>query len=118
VNFDASYSRPKPVQKPHPPIFIGGDSDATVKRVIRHDAGWVSNPLPIEALTKRVGQMRDGSGRDVPLAMFGAPQKPDYWQAAEELGFGQLALMLPTRPLDETLRLLDEYAALVGRYRA
>lgn len=118
VNFDASYSRPKPVQKPHPPIFIGGDSDATVKRVIRHDAGWVSNPLPIEALTKRVGQMRGGSGRDVPLAMFGAPQKPDYWQAAEELGFGQLALMLPTRPLDETLRLLDEYAALVGRYRA
>jgi probable F420-dependent oxidoreductase len=118
VNFDASYSRPKPVQKPHPPIFIGGDSDATVKRVIRHDAGWVSNPLSIEALTKRVGQMRDGSGRDVPLAMFGAPQKPDYWQAAEELGFGQLALMLPTRPLDETLRLLDEYAALVGRYRA
>ena len=118
VNFDPSYSRPKPVQKPHPPIFIGGDSDATVKRVIRHNAGWVSNPLPIEALTKRVGQMRDGSGRDVPLAMFGAPQKPDYWQAAEELGFGQLALMLPTRPLDETLRLLDEYAALVGRYRA
>ncbi|HZC94292.1 MAG TPA: TIGR03619 family F420-dependent LLM class oxidoreductase, partial [Mycobacterium sp.] len=118
VNFDASYSRPKPVQKPHPPIFIGGDSDATVKRVIRHDAGWVSNPLPIEALTKRVGQMRDGSGRDVPLAMFGAPQKPDYWQAAEELGFGQLALMLPTRPLDETLRLLDEYAARVGQYRS
>ena len=118
VNFDPSYSRPKPVQKPHPPIFIGGDSDATVKRVIRHDAGWVSNPLPIEALTKRVGQMRDGSGRDVPLAMFGAPQKPDYWQAAEELGFGQLALMLPTRPLDETLRLLDEYAARVGQYRS
>jgi probable F420-dependent oxidoreductase len=118
VNFDPSYSRPKPVQKPHPPIFIGGDSDATVKRVIRHNAGWVSNPLSIEALTKRVGQMRDGSGRDVPLAMFGAPQKPDYWQAAEELGFGQLALMLPTRPLDETLRLLDEYAARVGQYRS
>jgi alkanesulfonate monooxygenase SsuD/methylene tetrahydromethanopterin reductase-like flavin-dependent oxidoreductase (luciferase family) len=31
-----SYLRPKPVQKPHPPILIGGDSDATVKRVIRH----------------------------------------------------------------------------------
>src|ERR1700710_668150 len=32
VNFEPSYSRPKPVQQPHPPIFIGGDSDATVKR--------------------------------------------------------------------------------------
>jgi probable F420-dependent oxidoreductase len=117
VNFDLSYSRPKPVQKPHPPIYIGGNADATVKRVIRHDAGWITNPLPIEALTRRIGQMRDGAGHDVPLAMFGTPQKPDYWRAAEQLGFGQLALMLPTRPRDESLRLLDEFAALVGQYR-
>jgi probable F420-dependent oxidoreductase len=117
VNFDSAYSRPKPVQKPHPPIYIGGDSDATVKRVIRHDAGWISNALPVEALKRRIGQMRDGAGHDVPLAMFGTPQKPDYWRAAEELGFGQLALLLPTRPLDDSLRLLDEYAALVGQYR-
>src|ERR1700744_910358 len=53
VNFDPSYSRPKPVQKPHPPIFIGGNSDATVKRVIRHRAGWISNALPVDAITQR-----------------------------------------------------------------
>jgi probable F420-dependent oxidoreductase len=117
VDFDPSYSRPKPVQQPHPPIFIGGDSDATVKRVIRHDAGWVSNPLPVESLTKRIDQIRDGAGRDVPLAMCGTPQDPAYWRAAEDLGFGQLALLLPTRPLDESLRLLDEFAALVDQYR-
>ena len=35
IDFDLSYLRPKAAQKPHPPIFIGGDSDATVKRVIR-----------------------------------------------------------------------------------
>ena len=118
VDFDPSYSRPKPVQQPHPPILIGGDSDATVKRVIRHDAGWISNPLPVESLTKRIDQMRDGAGRDVPLAMFGTPQNPDYWRASEELGFGQLALLLPTRPLNESLRLLDEYVALVDQYHA
>lgn len=117
VDFDASYSRPKPVQKPHPPIYIGGNSDATVKRVIRHDAGWISNPFPVEDLTKRIGQLRDGAGRDVPLAMFGAPTQPDYWQAAEKLGFGQLALLLPSVPLDDSLRLLDHYAALVEEYR-
>jgi probable F420-dependent oxidoreductase len=117
VDFDPSYSRPKPIRQPHPPIFIGGDSDATVKRVIRHDAGWLSFPLAVDALTRRIDQMRDGAGRDVPLAMFGTPQNPDYWHAAEELGFGQLALLLPTRPLDESRRLLDEYAALVDQYR-
>jgi probable F420-dependent oxidoreductase len=117
VDFAPSYSRPKPVRQPHPPIFIGGNSDATVKRVIRHDAGWISNPFPVEVLTKRIDQMRDGAGRDVPLAMFGTPNNPDYWRAAEDLGFGQLALLLPTLPLGESLRLLDEYAALVDRYR-
>jgi probable F420-dependent oxidoreductase len=117
VDFDASYSRPKPVRQPHPPIFIGGDSDATVKRVIRHKAGWISNPLPVGALTKRIDQMRDGAGHDVPLAMFGTPQNPDYWRAADELGFGQLALLLPTLPTDESLRLLDDYAELVAQYR-
>ncbi|OBK13640.1 LLM class F420-dependent oxidoreductase [Mycobacterium asiaticum] len=117
VNFDAAYCRPKPVRQPHPPIFIGGDSDATVKRVIRHDAGWISNPLPVERLTQRVDQLRQGSGRDVPLAMFGAPAKPDYWDAAKELGFGQLALMLPTKPRDQSLRMLDDLAEKVNAYR-
>jgi probable F420-dependent oxidoreductase len=117
VDFPPSYSRPKPVRQPHPPIFIGGNSEATVKRVIRHDAGWISNPLPVEQLSRRTDQLRDGAGHDVPLAMFGAPNDLDYWRAAEGLGFGQLALLLPTRPHDESLRLLDEYAALVHQYR-
>src|SRR5689334_1576591 len=117
VNFDASYIRPKPVQKPHPPIYIGGDSDATVRRVIRHDAGWISNPLPVQAMKKRIDQMRDGGGHDVPLAMFGTPPKPDYWQAVDELGFGQVALLLPTVPRDESLRILDDHAALLNKYR-
>ncbi|MDH6246383.1 LLM class F420-dependent oxidoreductase [Mycobacterium sp. OTB74] len=118
VNFELSYCRPKPVQKPHPPIFIGGNSDATVKRVIRHGAGWISNPSPREALAKRIGQLREGAGHDVPLAMFGAPADADYWRVAEELGFGQLGLMLPSVGKDESLRLLDDYAAQVQRYRS
>ncbi|OBA87082.1 F420-dependent oxidoreductase [Mycobacteriaceae bacterium 1482268.1] len=117
VDFDPSYLRPKPVQKPHPPIYIGGDSDATVKRVIRHKAGWISNPNPVDALKKRIDQMREGAGHDVPLAMFGTPVKPDYWKAVEDLGFGQVGLLLPTLPKDESLKLLDEYAEAVNQYR-
>ncbi|OBC04603.1 F420-dependent oxidoreductase [Mycobacterium sp. 852013-50091_SCH5140682] len=118
INFELSYCRPKPVQKPHPPIYVGGNSDATVKRVIRHGAGWISNALPREALAKRIAQIRDGAGHDVPLAMFGTPLKPDYWRAAEDLGFGQLGLFLPSVGKDETLRLLDDYAAQVQQYQS
>src|ERR1700712_900597 len=111
VDFDASFSRPKPVRQPYPPIFIGGDSDATVKRVIRHEAGWISNPLPAEHLAKRIGQIRDGAVHDVPLAQFGTPVDPEYWRAVDDLGWGQVALLLPTKPLEESLKLLDKYAA-------
>ena len=118
IDFELSYCRPKPVQKPHPPIYIGGNSDATVKRVIRHGAGWISNPLPRDVLAQRVGQMRDGAGHDVPLAMFGTPIDADYWRAAEDLGFGQLGLFLPSVGTDESLRLLDEFAARVEQYQS
>lgn len=117
VNFDPAYMRPKPVQTPHPPVFIGGDSDATVKRIIRHKAGWLSNPLPTEKLRHRIDQLRSGADHTVPLAMFGTPDNPDYWDAAEELGFERLGLMLPTRPKDETLRQLDALAEQIGQYR-
>ncbi|MGE2690538.1 LLM class F420-dependent oxidoreductase [Mycolicibacterium pulveris] len=117
VDFDASYLRPKPVQKPHPPILVGGDSDATVQRIIRHQAGWISNPLPVQRLTKRVEQMRAGAGHDVALTTFGTPIDPRYWEALEQLGYRQANLLLPTKPLDASLRLLDEYAEQVATYR-
>ncbi|OBG23884.1 F420-dependent oxidoreductase [Mycolicibacterium celeriflavum] len=117
VDFDSSYLRPKPVQNPHPPILIGGDSDATVKRVIRHGAGWMSNPLPVERLTKRIDQMRAGASHDVPLTTFGTPIDPDYWRALEDLGYRQANLLLPTKARDGSLRLLDEYAEKVAGYR-
>ncbi|WP_197381480.1 LLM class F420-dependent oxidoreductase [Mycolicibacterium mengxianglii] len=117
VDFDPAFIRPKPVQKPYPPIYIGGASDATVKRVIRHDAGWISNAFPVEVLSRRIAAMQDGLGHDVALAMFGTPVDPDYWRGVDELGFDQVALLLPSVPKDESLRLLDEYAAQVEQYR-
>lgn len=118
VDFAPSYSRPKPVRKPHPPLYIGGHSDAAIKRVIRHDAGWITSPFPVDVLRPRVDQLRESAGHDVPVTIFGPTRDLDYWRAIEELGVGRLALLLPSLPRDESLRLLDEYAAAVLRYRS
>lgn len=117
VDFGSCYLRPKPVQRPHPPVYIGGDSDATVKRIIRHRAGWISNPLPTDRLARRTAQIREGADHDVPLMMFAAPADPDYWSAAGALGFGHLGLLLPTKPHDASLRILDDLAEKVARFR-
>lgn len=117
VDFDPVYLRPKPVQKPRPPIFIGGDSEATVRRVIQHEAGWISNPAPAEHLAQRIEHMRAGASHDVQLTTFGTPIDPEYWAALDNLGYRLVNLLLPTKPRDESLRLLDEYAAKVAEYR-
>jgi alkanesulfonate monooxygenase SsuD/methylene tetrahydromethanopterin reductase-like flavin-dependent oxidoreductase (luciferase family) len=116
VDFDPLHLRPKPVRQPHPPIYIGGNSDATVRRVIRHGAGWIANPFPIEQLTSRIAAMRDGAGRDVPVSVFGAGRDVDTLRTYEGLGIERAALFLPTRPRDESLKLLDEFAEFAGKF--
>jgi probable F420-dependent oxidoreductase len=41
VDFDKSWAWPKPVQKPHPPIVMGGDGATTFDRVIEFCQGWM-----------------------------------------------------------------------------
>ena len=62
-------------------------------------------------------QHGEGAGHDVPLAQFGTPADPDYWRAVEDLGWDQVALLLPTKPREESLRILDEFAEQVAKYR-
>lgn len=41
-NLDPCRMYPKPIQTPHPPIHVGGESDAAMRRVARHGQGWFS----------------------------------------------------------------------------
>ena len=40
VNFDPIWSWPKPAQKPHPPVLLGGESGHTLQRVVDFCEGW------------------------------------------------------------------------------
>jgi probable F420-dependent oxidoreductase len=58
---------PKPVQAPHPPIHVGGESDAAFRRVARHGDGWFGwNHLPPSAVDHlaRLRAVLDDHGRD------------------------------------------------------
>jgi alkanesulfonate monooxygenase SsuD/methylene tetrahydromethanopterin reductase-like flavin-dependent oxidoreductase (luciferase family) len=64
--FAPIFSVPGSVQRPHPPILIGGLSDAALRRVVRHGQGWLAVTAGPEMLAERVGTLRrlaEASGR-------------------------------------------------------
>lgn len=67
--------------------------------------------------SRSVEQIRDVAGHDVPLTTFGTPPDADYWAALDDLGYRQANVLLPTKPLDESLTLLDAIAEKVAAYR-
>lgn len=54
VSFDDVIFEPKPIQKPHLPIWIGGDADAALRRAARYASGWWSFLTPPDKIAERV----------------------------------------------------------------
>jgi alkanesulfonate monooxygenase SsuD/methylene tetrahydromethanopterin reductase-like flavin-dependent oxidoreductase (luciferase family) len=117
VDFDQIFCWPKPVQRPHPPICIGGDGHAALARVAAHGDGWmphsVRNPARVRPQLNRLAELAG----DVPVIVAGASPNPELIAAYAEAGADQVALSLPTQPEAETLRTLDAFTALISDCR-
>jgi probable F420-dependent oxidoreductase len=59
VAFAEMHVSPKPLQQPHPPIWIGGTSDAALRRAARFASVWQPTPLPIDQLIERQAALRN-----------------------------------------------------------
>jgi probable F420-dependent oxidoreductase len=121
VNFDASWAHPKPVQTPHPPVIMGGETDYTLARVVDYCDGWLPRArhgFDAAENMARLKKFADAAGRDaaeISVSVFGAPGDADELAKYAEAGVTRAILGLPSAPRDEVLRLLDQYAPLVTK---
>jgi probable F420-dependent oxidoreductase len=119
VDFDPVWSYPKPAQRPHPPILLGGETDYTLKRVVEYCDGWFPRPgrgFEIRAQLERLHQMADKAGRDrrtLSTSVFRAPADKAALKEYEEAGIDRAVLEIPDQGRDEILRVLDSYAPLL-----
>jgi len=116
VDFDPIYSWPKPVSKPHTPVYIGG-GPANFTRIAELGAGWLSPSPSADALAGDLAKLRDLAGPDVPvIASHVGNVTAEVLAGYRDLGIEHVTVELPTQPRDETLRSLDalhaEYAKL------
>jgi probable F420-dependent oxidoreductase len=109
VDFDPIGIWPKPVQKPYPPIYVGGGSGA-FERVAQFGDAWLANGLPPDKLEPMMGELREVAGRDVPVSVFNASSESEDLEAYARLGVERVLLNLPTLPESETLNQLDNLA--------
>ncbi|MFD7921678.1 LLM class F420-dependent oxidoreductase [Streptomyces sp. NPDC059740] len=116
VDFAPVHSWPKPVQKPHPPIWVGGGPGA-FPRIAELGDVWLANGVPPQELADQIRQMRARAGRDVPVTVYGASAEPRDIAAYAELDVERLLLYLPTEPEARTLRILDDLATVAQEYR-
>ena len=119
VDFSESWSYPKPVQTPHPPIILGGETDHTLRRVVDYCDGWLPRARhgfdAVENIA-RLQKIADESGRDMStlsVSVFGAPAEENTLTGYRDAGINRVLLSLPSAPRDEVLPILDGYAALI-----
>ncbi len=118
VRFEESWSWPKPVQRPRPPILIGGAAGPQLfAHIAEYADGWI--PIGGAGVAGKLPELRramEAAGRDpatLQVVVFGVVPtrgKLDYYASA---GITEVAIRLPSGPADVVLPALDEYAKLL-----
>ena len=116
VDFDPIFMWPKPVQKPHPPIHVGGAFPGGAKRAPRYGNGWIPIGGRDDELAAQIPEYRklaEEAGRGPgEVSIYGAAV--DDWSRYQDAGADRVVLGLPPAPRDKILPILDHYAQSIG----
>jgi len=114
VDFDPIFAWPKPVQKPHPPIHVGGGWPQAAKRAIQFGQGWI--PVgDAQGAMRRLPDFRklaEESGRDpqsLEVSVYYCPPDPELLARMRDAGIARAVFGVPSEPREKVLPLLDQY---------
>jgi probable F420-dependent oxidoreductase len=122
VRFSSSWSWPKPVSDPYPPILMGGaGGPVTFRHIVEYCDGW----MPIHGRRDIAGKLEDlrraadEAGRDmatIDLGVFGCPADNAVIDSYAELGFTRCVIGVPPTGVDDALRTLDRANEVVAEH--
>ena len=116
IDFPPVKSYPKPVQKPHPPILLGGAAKNVLQRVVAYGDGWMPtrmSPERIQENRNRLNELATAAGRDpatLPIRVFGAPNDAEAKKRYEDAGAQSMVILLPPTKPDEAVHILEDTA--------
>ena len=122
VDFDPIWQWPKPVQRPHPPIMIGGSGAKVLDRVLAFGDEWGPNVGREERFADRIAELQRRAGeqgRDpIPVSGFGVPHDPAAIEGLREIGVSRCIYWITPAGRDAAEAELDAIAAAIERVGA
>ena len=121
VSFEKVASWPKPAQKPHPPILIGGNAKRVPERVLRYGDEWLPNRFGddekfIARIEKLIRRGREEQDREINVTVQIAPTDPAGIEAFEKGGVHRCVWYAPPRDEEKIEQALDHYAEAASAY--
>ena len=113
VSFERIWSWPKPAQRPHPPVLVGGNGPGVLDRVLAFGDAWFPNHAP-EGILDRARELRARADRPVGLMVMGVPADAKVLAAYAEAGFQRAVHWLPSAPRGPVERAMDTFEAAVA----
>ena len=123
VNFDPLWSYPKPVQKPYPPILMGGAGPHARQRAVDFDGHWI--PIGGRAYSEPIAESMadfraraEKAGRDpatLTVSIFGVAPDEARLSTLRDAGVNRAVFFVPSATGDVVLPLLDQYAGLAKK---
>jgi probable F420-dependent oxidoreductase len=118
VSFDRIWCWPKPVQDPHPPVWVGGNGPTVEDRVLAFGDGWMPNVADDDELLRRFDALRARADREIRLAINASPRRPERLERYANAGVERAIFYLPSSGRDEIEQRLDaiqdSWAQLTG----
>ncbi|MGH9045545.1 MAG: LLM class F420-dependent oxidoreductase [Acidimicrobiales bacterium] len=119
VMFDRIWSWPKPVQRPSPPVMIGGNGPSVIDRVLSYGDGWFPNDFAdLRALAARIRDLHqrgvEGDRGWLPVTAFGAASDEPSLRALSRLGFDRVVFSVRSGDRADVIPELDRIALMCG----
>lgn len=118
-DFPPVYSFPRSVQRPHPPVLLGGMARNVFRRIVRWGDGWMPNrvtPDDISAGRRTLNELAEEAGRDpasISISVFGQPADRALVEELISAGADRVMIRVETADEDATNAQLDEIAEAV-----
>jgi probable F420-dependent oxidoreductase len=122
VEFERIWCWPKPAQKPHPPVLVGGNGPRVLDRVLAFGDEWMPNRTSDEELAARISELRSRAedvGRErIPVTVMGAAAEAARIDRLAEIGVDRIVFWLPPDSASAVEEGFDGYVAAVEEFRS